>query len=432
MPSPSAAGRCPVHRSASACSTTSRAQRAADGLPVLRGVRGPGGQPLRRHRRGAARPGHLLLQRRPCRSCRRPGASGSPAGCPTAARCSASTTPTTTGCARAVNTFFMPRRLARYEPWIREQAHRLIDGFVARGHDGPQDVVRAAAAAAGDQPRRRPGRRPLRTGSARRSAFFLGPRDIHHPGTPEEKAQRLLDLHDYVLEVMAERKRDRRDDLISHVWDQRDAGAVEMTDFEMLSLFPGLMLAGHETSSNLICTGARRTCSPTRPATPRRSATTPRRARRARGAVPLRVRDHRHEAAGHPGHRARRCAAAGRRAGLPRLRRPAPATPAGSPPRTRSTSTASWAVPHLGFGQGVHACLGAPLARLLLRVELGVLHERLPDLRLAVPVRGPADTTVVSEGRGMVALPLAWTPAPVHRARRRAVDRGRRRPAPSR
>ena len=28
-----------------------------------------------------------------------------------------------------------------------------------------------------------------------------------------------------------------------------------MTDFEMLSLFPGLMLAGHETSSNLICTG---------------------------------------------------------------------------------------------------------------------------------------------------------------------------------
>ena len=35
----------------------------------------------------------------------------------------------------------------------------------------------------------------------------------------------------------------------------RDAGAVQMTDFEMLSLFPGLMLAGHETSSNLICTG---------------------------------------------------------------------------------------------------------------------------------------------------------------------------------
>ena len=31
----------------------------------------------------------------------------------------------------SVNTFFMPRRLARFEPWIREQAHRLVDGFVA-------------------------------------------------------------------------------------------------------------------------------------------------------------------------------------------------------------------------------------------------------------------------------------------------------------
>jgi hypothetical protein len=68
-------------------------------------------------------------------------------------------------------------------------------------------------------------------------------------------------------------------------------------------------------------------------------------------------------------------------------------------------------VPHLGFGQGVHACLGAPLARLLLRIELSVLHERLPGLRLAVPY-DQLQHTVVSEGRGMVALPLAWTPAP--------------------
>jgi ferredoxin-NADP reductase len=49
---------------------------------------------------------------------------------------------------------------------------------------------------------------------------------------------------------------------------------------------------------------------------------------------------------------------------------------------------------------------------LLLRVELGVLHERLPDLRLAVPV-DELQRTAVSEGRGMVALPLTWRPAPV-------------------
>lgn len=37
---------------------------------------------------------------------------------------------------------------------------------------------------------------------------------------------------------------------------------------------------------------------------------------------------------------------------------------------------------HLSFGKGVHLCLGAPLARLEMKVMLEVLTERLPDLRL--------------------------------------------------
>ncbi|MCB9791386.1 MAG: cytochrome P450 [Alphaproteobacteria bacterium] len=39
---------------------------------------------------------------------------------------------------------------------------------------------------------------------------------------------------------------------------------------------------------------------------------------------------------------------------------------------------------HLGFGHGVHFCLGAPLARLETRIALKALLERAPDLRLAV------------------------------------------------
>ncbi|HEX5565646.1 MAG TPA: cytochrome P450 [Streptomyces sp.] len=39
---------------------------------------------------------------------------------------------------------------------------------------------------------------------------------------------------------------------------------------------------------------------------------------------------------------------------------------------------------HLGFGHGVHFCLGANLARLEARIALGVLFERNPGLRLAV------------------------------------------------
>lgn len=39
---------------------------------------------------------------------------------------------------------------------------------------------------------------------------------------------------------------------------------------------------------------------------------------------------------------------------------------------------------HLGFGVGLHYCVGAPLARLEASVAFGVLFERLPNLKLAV------------------------------------------------
>ncbi|MDX6658651.1 MAG: hypothetical protein QOH62_3444, partial [Solirubrobacteraceae bacterium] len=41
---------------------------------------------------------------------------------------------------------------------------------------------------------------------------------------------------------------------------------------------------------------------------------------------------------------------------------------------------------HLAFGFGVHACLGQPLARVELQVVYGTLYRRIPSLRLAVPL----------------------------------------------
>ena len=44
--------------------------------------------------------------------------------------------------------------------------------------------------------------------------------------------------------------------------------------------------------------------------------------------------------------------------------------------------------PHLGFGAGIHYCVGAPLARIEVAATLRALSAKLPDLQLAAePVR---------------------------------------------
>ncbi len=62
---------------------------------------------------------------------------------------------------------------------------------------------------------------------------------------------------------------------------------------------------------------------------------------------------------------------------------------------------------HVAFGFGVHHCVGAPLARLELRVLLTTLVRRLPDLRLAVSAK---DLAWRRDGlmRGVTSLPVTW------------------------
>ncbi|MEJ8653988.1 cytochrome P450 [Streptomyces sp. MS1.AVA.3] len=59
---------------------------------------------------------------------------------------------------------------------------------------------------------------------------------------------------------------------------------------------------------------------------------------------------------------------------------------------------------HLGFGHGVHHCLGAPLARLELQEALIALITRFPELRLAGDVVWKSQMLV----RGPRVMPVGW------------------------
>jgi cytochrome P450 len=61
---------------------------------------------------------------------------------------------------------------------------------------------------------------------------------------------------------------------------------------------------------------------------------------------------------------------------------------------------------HLGFGRGIHQCVGAPLARLEVGVVLKLLFELTSDIRLTGPVVRPEWPRL-----GVSSMPLAFQPA---------------------
>lgn len=61
--------------------------------------------------------------------------------------------------------------------------------------------------------------------------------------------------------------------------------------------------------------------------------------------------------------------------------------------------------PQLTFGSGIHHCLGAALARAELQEALPILAQRMPNLRLDGPIEWKPPTTAIW---GPAKLPIAW------------------------
>ncbi|MEU8178267.1 cytochrome P450 [Microbispora hainanensis] len=62
------------------------------------------------------------------------------------------------------------------------------------------------------------------------------------------------------------------------------------------------------------------------------------------------------------------------------------------------------AIGHVAFGHGIHHCLGAPLARMEMRIAFPALLSRFPGLRLAGEPQFRSMTVV----HGLTTMPVAW------------------------
>lgn len=306
---------------------------------------------------------------------------------------------------KSVASFFVPRRLERFEPMLRAAAHDMVDKFV---DDGSVEIksqfalpvpLRCIVVVAGLDPAKW-------EWIGLCLSLFGGITKSEEKLSIQQRVRNVLDLHSYIATVIEDRRTDRKDDLISHIWNERDAGVVYMTDFEHLSMIPGLLLAGHETTTNVLSMGLAHLLhhnlwEKISESDKTRSAAIEELLRyesAITGMWRVVTKETRLEdTVFQPGDKLFVAYNSGSR----------DSSKFDDPDVIDVDRRAK--TQHLGFGRGVHACLGAPFARLLLKTELSVLRERLPNLRLETPYQA-IKYSGFPEGRGPEAVRVSWDP----------------------
>ncbi|SEQ57473.1 Cytochrome P450 [Streptomyces radiopugnans] len=307
---------------------------------------------------------------------------------------------------RLVSKAFTPRRVAAFEPRVRELADRLIDGFAARGS---ADLIHEFAfplpiyaicdmlgVPAEDQD------------DFRDWAGMM----LRHGGGPRGGVGRAVKrMRAYLADLIHRKRGDLGDDLISGLIRASDHGE-HLTENEAAAMAFILLFAGFETTVNLIGNG---TYALLRHPGQRRMfqeasaagdtgllQTAVEELLRYDGPVELATWRFATEPMEIGGQRIA--------TGDPVLvvlaaadRDPSRFADPDTLDLTRGDN------PHLGYGHGIHYCLGAPLARLEGRIALTALLGRLPDLRLAAE---PADLRWRGGliMRGLRELPVEFEP----------------------
>ncbi|MFI1304251.1 cytochrome P450 [Streptomyces sioyaensis] len=230
-------------------------------------------------------------------------------------------------------------------------------------------------------------------------ARALVPDFLLPPGAAEQEARARREFTDYLRELVVERRRAPGDDLLSALVTVHDDGDA-LTENELLATCTLLLIAGHETTVNLIGNGTLALLRhPDQLARLRSDPALTDNAveelLRYDSPVQLTVRFALQDA---------------EVAGVP--------VPAGSTLLlligAANRDPAAYEHPerldigrtplrHLAFGQGIHFCLGAPLARLETQVALRMLLARAPQVRLAGEPEWKDHITL----RGLSRLPLS-------------------------
>lgn len=303
-----------------------------------------------------------------------------------------------------INKAFTPRRVNEREGLIRSTANRLVDNFIDRGETDliwsyayplPMTIIASILGVADDDLDRF--KRWSDDLVGRLSFDLLLQRRI-------ECARSLVEFQRYFNELLNEREKNPRDDMLTDLLNARLEGVEPLNRGEMLSMIQQLLVAGNETTTSLIGNMMsllleRRERWEALCADPRLAQGTVEEALRMESPVQglFRVAMEDVELGG---------------VAIPKGAQLQLLYAAGNRDEAEFKKAAEFdmrrdnAVNHLAFGGGVHFCLGASLARLEARIALETLVERIPDIRLA-PDREPKRVAHFFM-RGFEKLPVVW------------------------
>jgi cytochrome P450 len=309
---------------------------------------------------------------------------------------------------RLISAAFARGHVERLRPWVNDLAGRLVDRMIEEsGGSEPVDLLTGMA----EQLPVDVIAELLVVPEADR--YLLRPwsnaivKMYEYGRTPEVEAaaERAADeFVAYLRDLVAERRTNLGDDLVSHLITVRETDGDKLTEDELITTCTLLLNAGHEATVNVTGNGTLALL---------RHPDQLQRLRENRDLLPTAIEElMRYDS---PLQLFERTATEDVEIGgvtVPRGQKIAALLGAANHDPAVFDDPGTLDVgrvdnPHISFGAGIHFCIGAPLARVELQASFGALLDRTSSLELGgEPVRRPEFVI-----RGLRTLPIVFTPA---------------------